>query len=61
MKIAVLDDWVECARDCCDWNRLRTNEAGTNIAVDIFHDTISGKTLVERLQPYDIILSLIHI
>lgn len=55
MKIAVLDDWVECARDCCDWNRLGTNEAGTNIAVDIFHDTISGKTLVERLQPYDII------
>ena len=55
MKIAVLDDWVECARDCCDWNRLGINEPGTNIAVDIFHDTISGKTLVQRLQPYNII------
>ena len=55
MKIAVLDDWIECARDSCDWDRLRINEAGTDIEVDIFHDTISGTALIERLRPYNII------
>ena len=55
MKIAVLDDWIECARDSCNWDRLGINKADTNIEVDIFHDTISGAALIERLRPYDII------
>ena len=55
MKIAVLDDWIECARDSCNWDRLGINKADTNIEVDIFHDTISGTALIDRLRPYDII------
>ena len=55
MKIAVLDDWIKCASDCCDWSSLGTNERVANIKFDIFHDTISGNALIERLQPYDII------
>ena len=50
MKIAILDDWLECALDSCDWNRL-----GVDVTIDTFHDTIAGTALVERLQPYDII------
>ena len=50
MKIAILDDWLECALDSHDWNRL-----GVDVTIDTFHDTIAGTALVERLQPYDII------
>ena len=50
MRIAILDDWLNCALDSCDWNRL-----GPDVTIDIFHDTIAGTALVERLQPYDII------
>ena len=50
MKIAILDDWLECAMDSCDWNRL-----GVDVTIDTFHNTITGTALVERLQPYDII------
>ena len=50
MKIAILDDWLNCALDSCDWSRL-----GADVTVDVFHDTIAGTALVERLQPYDII------
>ena len=50
MRIAILDDWLDCALDSCDWNRL-----GPDVTIDIFHDTIAGTALVERLQPYDII------
>ena len=50
MKIAILDDWLDCALKSCDWSRL-----GPDVAVDVFHDTIAGTALVARLQPYDII------
>ena len=50
MRIAILDDWLDCALDSCDWNRL-----GPDVTIDIFHDTIAGTALVKRLQPYDII------
>ena len=50
MRIAILDDWLDCALDSCDWNRL-----GVDVTIDTFHDTIAGTALVERLQPYDII------
>jgi phosphoglycerate dehydrogenase-like enzyme len=50
MRIAILDDWLDCALDSCDWNRL-----GPDVTIDVFHDTIAGTALVERLQPYDII------
>jgi phosphoglycerate dehydrogenase-like enzyme len=50
MRIAILDDWLDCALDSCDWNRL-----GPDVTIDVFHDTIAGTALVERLQSYDII------
>jgi hypothetical protein len=50
MRIAILDDWLDCALDSCDWNRL-----GPDVTIDVFHDTIAGTALVERLQPHDII------
>ena len=36
MKIAILDDWLECALDSCDWNQL-----GADATIDVFHDTIA--------------------
>tara|TARA_B100001063_G_scaffold183410_1_gene173003 strand:- start:1619 stop:2620 length:1002 start_codon:yes stop_codon:yes gene_type:complete len=50
MRIAILDDWLDCALDSCDWNRL-----GPDVTIDVFHDTIAGTALVERLRPHDII------
>ena len=50
MKIAILDDWLDCALSACDWNRL-----GPDAMIDLFSDTITGDALVERLHPYDII------
>ena len=50
MKIAILDDWLDCALTSCDWSRL-----GDHVQIDVFRDTITGDPLVARLQPYDII------
>jgi phosphoglycerate dehydrogenase-like enzyme len=50
MKIAVLDDWLDCARNSCDWDRL-----GDNVQLDFYQDTIVGPDLVQRLQPYEIL------
>jgi phosphoglycerate dehydrogenase-like enzyme len=50
MKIAVLDDWLNCARQSADWDRL-----GAGAMLDFYHDTISGPALVDRLRPYDIL------
>ncbi|MEL0042788.1 MAG: D-2-hydroxyacid dehydrogenase family protein [Candidatus Puniceispirillum sp.] len=50
MKIAVLDDWLDCAKQSADWDRL-----GADVAIDFFQDTVTGSALVNRLQPYDIL------
>ena len=50
MKIAVLDDWLNCARQSADWDRL-----GAGAMLDFYHDTISGPALVDRLRHYDIL------
>ena len=50
MKIAVLDDWLDCAKQSADWDRL-----GADVAIDFFQDTVTGSALVDRLQPYDIL------
>ena len=46
MKIAILDDWLECAMDSCDWNRL-----GADVTIDVFHDTIAGPPLSRGYNP----------
>lgn len=51
MKIAILDDYQEVARDLADWDTLPT---GTTVTV--FHDTIADEAaLVARLAPFEII------
>ncbi len=50
MKIAVIDDWQENAHQFADWQRL-----GPDHQLDIYHDTISGDSLIERLYPYDVL------
>lgn len=51
MRIAVLDDHVRVARSLADWDSL-----GADITV--FHDTVSGEALVERLRPFEVICAM---
>ncbi len=53
MKIAVLDDWQENAHEFADWSRVTRKHQ-----LDIYHDTISGSALIERLREYDIICAM---
>ena len=50
MKIALLDDWQENAHEFADWDRVSGQHQ-----LDIYHDTISGPELIQRLQPYDVL------
>ena len=50
MKIAILDDWLDCAKQSADWDRL-----GADVAIDFFQDTVTGSTLIDRLHPYDVL------
>lgn len=53
MKIALLDDWQNNAFTFADFARLTADHQ-----FDVFTDTIAGPELIERLQPYDIILAM---
>ena len=53
MKIAVLDDWQENAHEFADWSRVTRKHQ-----LDIYHDTISGSALIERLREYEIICAM---
>ena len=53
MKIAVLDDWQENAHEFADWSRVTRKHQQ-----DIYHDTISGSALIERLREYEIICAM---
>ena len=50
MKIALIDDWLEDGLKSADWSALSKTHQ-----LDIFHDTLIGDALIERLLPYDII------
>ena len=50
MKIALLDDWQENAHEFADWDKVSGQHQ-----LDIYHDTISGPALIQRLQPYDVL------
>jgi len=50
MKIALLDDWQENAHEFADWARVRQGHQ-----LDIYHDTIKGNLLIQRLQDYDVL------
>lgn len=50
-RIAVLDDYLNIAREAADWSSLDAN-------VDFFHDTlIEPAALVARLKPYDVLVT----
>jgi phosphoglycerate dehydrogenase-like enzyme len=54
MKIAILDDYQQIAKGCADWSVL---PAGSE--VDSFPENIADeRVLVERLQPYDVIVAM---
>jgi len=54
MKIAVLDDWQQVAAECADWLAL-----ADRAEVVFFHDNIADEDqLVERLAPFDILLTM---
>ncbi len=51
MKIAVLDDYQNVARDMADWSRLQATHE-----VTFFHDIYEGlEGFAKRLAPYDIV------
>ncbi|MDC1382570.1 D-2-hydroxyacid dehydrogenase family protein [Candidatus Puniceispirillum sp.] len=50
MKIAILDDWLNCAKQSANWDNL-----GNEVQVDFFKDTVNDKQLIQRLLPYQII------
>ncbi|WP_258342011.1 D-2-hydroxyacid dehydrogenase family protein [Saccharopolyspora gregorii] len=52
MRIAVLDDYQEVARDYADWDSLPAQ-------VEFFHDTPADRAeLVRRLAPFDVIAAM---
>jgi phosphoglycerate dehydrogenase-like enzyme len=54
MKIALLDDYQQVAKQLADWSSL---PAGTQ--VDAFSDTLADPdALVRRLAPYDVIVAM---
>jgi phosphoglycerate dehydrogenase-like enzyme len=54
MKIAILDDYQQIAKQSADWSSL---PAGTE--VDSFAENIADQdALVRRLQPYDVIIAM---
>ena len=53
MKIAVLDDWQKNAHEFADWSRVACDHQ-----LDVYHDTISGSALLERLREYDILCAM---
>ena len=53
MKIAVLDDWQKNAHEFADWSRVARDHQ-----LDVYHDTISGSALLERLREYNILCAM---
>ena len=50
MKIAVIDDWQNNARNFADWSRVEVSHQ-----LDFYSDHLSDAALIERLAPYDIL------
>ena len=50
MKVALLDDWQENAHKFADWAPVQKDHQ-----LDIYHDTIEGDALIQRLQEYDVL------
>ena len=48
LKIAILDDYLRVALKFADWRSLDAD-------ITVFHDTISGPSLIDRLRPFDIV------
>ncbi len=51
IKVAIIDDFQHVAGAMGDWGRLRPRAETT-----IFTDNVTGQALVERLQPFDVVM-----
>ncbi len=51
IKVAVIDDFQNVAGAMGEWGRLRPRAETT-----IFTDNVTGQALVERLQPFDVVM-----
>mgnify|MGYP005841027173 CR=1 FL=1 len=51
MRIAVPDDYQGVALDCADWGDLAER-------MTVFHDTVTGPALVERLRDFEVICAM---
>ena len=53
-SVAILDDYQGIALTSADWSSLLDY-----VEIDVFRDTLSDEdTLVERLQPYEVICAM---
>ncbi len=53
MRIAVLDDFQDAARNMADWARLAPRAQPT-----FFTDNVTGDALVERLRPFEVAVAI---
>ena len=51
LRVAILDDFQNVALRLGEWQRL---EPG--VTTTVFTDNVTGEALVERLQPFDIVM-----
>jgi phosphoglycerate dehydrogenase-like enzyme len=51
LKVAILDDFQNVAQRLGDWSRLEPRAQ-----VRVFTDNVTGSALVERLQPFDVVM-----
>ncbi len=52
-RIAILDDFQDAARSSADWSRLSPRATPT-----VFTDHVTGDALVERLQPFEVVVAI---
>jgi phosphoglycerate dehydrogenase-like enzyme len=53
MKVAVLDDYLQCIGELADWDSL-----GSDVEVTFFAEAIPPDALRDRLAPFDVIVML---
>jgi phosphoglycerate dehydrogenase-like enzyme len=54
LRVALLDDYQEVARQSADWSRL-----SAGVAVEVFRDHLTDEAaLAARLQPFDVVMAL---
>jgi phosphoglycerate dehydrogenase-like enzyme len=52
-RVAILDDYQDVALAVADWRNL-----GPEVAVQAFHERLSGDALVKRLADFEVIVAM---